>query len=304
MRTTDAVAALTELGFTALEAEIYLLLLAESPATGYRTAQLLGKPTANVYKALESLEQKGAVLVEEGSNRLARAIDPEELLSQAERGFHARRDRAAQALARMRAGAGDQKLYPLRGYDQVFERLRAMLDRAEKIAILDIFPSPLAVLRPSLEAAVARGVDVCLEVYEPTEMPGADITPSHTPDQTLLRWPGDAIHAVVDAREWLIALLARGERRVLQAFWTASPFLAATQHTCLVSDLMQMKLRNLITSGAPRDVVDAELAATERFRMRNAPGYEAFVSLAGRAPDDPEPDSVPGSESEAQDPKP
>jgi sugar-specific transcriptional regulator TrmB len=304
MGSREAVAALTEIGLTALEAEVYLILLAESPATGYRTAQRLGKPTANVYKALESLEQKGAVLIEEGTSRLARAIEPEELLAQAERGFAARRKRASRVLAGLPAGADDQKLYPLRGYDQVFERLRAMLDRAEKLAILDLFPAPFAELRASLEATIARGVDVCLEVYEPTDLQGADITLSWMPDQTMLRWPGDAIHVVVDAREWLIALLARGERRVIQAFWTASPFLAATQHTCLVSDLMQMKLRNLIMSHASQEAIDAELAAAERFRLRNFAGYEAFLSLAGRRLEEHAPDSVPARKSEGEEPRP
>ncbi len=298
MRASDAAEALAELGFTALEAEVYLLLLAESPATGYRIAQRLGKPTANVYKALESLEQKGSILVEEGSNRLARAIDPDELLAQADRGFRARRDRAARALAQMRTATGDQKLYPLRDYDQVFERVRAMLDRAEKLAILDVFPAPFTLLRPSIEAAVARGVDVFLELYERTELKGADIVLSWTPDQTLQRWPGEAIHLVADAREWLIALLARGERRVLQAFWSASPFLAATQHTCLVSDYMTMKLRRLIEARIPQEIIEAELAPYERFRLRNLPGYAALCALAERIQDIPE--TKPETETESE----
>lgn len=280
MRYPNGIKALSEFGFTALEAEIYLLLLAEAPATGYRVAQLLGKPTANVYKALESLEQKGAILVEEGANRVVRPIEPEELLAQADRAFRARRERAAAALAQARTAAADQKLYALRSHDQVFERIRAMLDRAEKLAILDIFPAPLALLRPTIEQAIKRGVDVALEVYEPTVVAGADVVLSWTPEQTLQRWPGEAVHAVVDAREWLIALLARGERRVLQAFWTASPFLAATQHTALVSDFMQMKLRRLLGARVPEDGVAAELAPYERFRLRNLPGFAAFCALA------------------------
>ena len=280
MRSTDAIAALGELGFTALEAEVYLILLAESSATGYRVAQLLGKPTANVYKALESLEQKGAVLIEEGTSRAARAIDPEEVLAQAERGFQARRERAARSLARARSSSSDEKLYALRSYDQVFERARAMLDRAEKLAIVDVFPAPFALLRPSIEAAIARGVDVALEVYEPTELDGADIVVSWTPELTLQRWPGDGVHIVVDAQEWLIALLARGERAVRQAFWTASPFLAATQHTCLAADFMQMKLRRLVDARIPHEIVEAELAPYERFRLSKLPGYARLCTLA------------------------
>ena len=81
---------LVALGFTALEAEIYSLLLEEeAPATGYRVAQALRKPASNIYKALESLESKGAVMVDEGESRLCRPIPPEELLRPARASFPA-----------------------------------------------------------------------------------------------------------------------------------------------------------------------------------------------------------------------
>jgi len=293
MRLPEATSALHELGFTALEAEIYLGLLAESPATGYRVAQSLGKPTANVYKALETLEQKGAIQVVEGAGRLVRAIDPEELLAQTDRRYRLQRERARSVLAGIRVATGDEKLYSLAGYDQVLERVRAMLDRAGTMAILDIFPAPLAALRADIDAAVRRGLDVAVEVYEPTDIPGADVTTSWTPDQTLERWPGDAIHVVVDAREWIIALLARGVRRVIQAFWTASPFLATTLHTCLASDFLQMKLRRLIEAGLSRERIETELARYERFRLRNLPGFAALTALAAPLPDDTVSEPVP-----------
>lgn len=50
-----------DLGFTGLEADVYTALLAESPTTGYRVAQALGKAVANTYKAIASLEAKRAV---------------------------------------------------------------------------------------------------------------------------------------------------------------------------------------------------------------------------------------------------
>lgn len=58
----DAIQGLTGLGFTQADAEVYVALLRESPATGYRIATVLGKATANTYKALRSLTDKGAVL--------------------------------------------------------------------------------------------------------------------------------------------------------------------------------------------------------------------------------------------------
>ncbi|MDO8629132.1 MAG: helix-turn-helix domain-containing protein, partial [Phycisphaerales bacterium] len=67
---------LVPLGFTPLEGEVYAILVAESPATGYRVAQAIGKPVANTYKAIESLERKGAIVVDDGESRLCRAVPP------------------------------------------------------------------------------------------------------------------------------------------------------------------------------------------------------------------------------------
>ena len=83
----ESVQALQTLGFSALEASIYSFLLTESTATGYRIAQALGKPVANTYKGIQALQAKGAVLVEDGSTRLCRAVPPDELMGQMERAF-------------------------------------------------------------------------------------------------------------------------------------------------------------------------------------------------------------------------
>ncbi len=89
MASDDCIEALVSLGFTALESEIYTFLLQESPVTGYRVAQALGKPTANTYKAIESLALKGAVIVAEGAQRHCRAVPAQELLNRLDRRFTA-----------------------------------------------------------------------------------------------------------------------------------------------------------------------------------------------------------------------
>ena len=69
MDLADGTQSLMALGFTGLEAEIYAFLLGQSSVTGYRVAQALGKPAANTYKAIESLERKEAVLIGYGLKR-------------------------------------------------------------------------------------------------------------------------------------------------------------------------------------------------------------------------------------------
>ena len=273
---TDAATHLTELGFTGLEADIYLLLLQEHPVTGYRVAQQLGKPTGNVYKALETLEQKGAILVDEGESRLVRPVDPVELLAQLDRRFASRRANLAGALENLSRDSEDHRLYSLRSYEQVLERVRAMLTRCETVALLDLFPGPFAALKPDIERAIDRGIAVYLEVYEPVELPGAEVAVSWTPEQTIDLWPGQAIHAVVDAREWTVALFAKDEPRVVQAVWSASRFLATTQFACLASDFLQAKMRGWVADGRSAAEIEELLESYEVLRLRHTPGFAEF----------------------------
>jgi len=86
---------LQSLGMNRLEAEIYIYLLQQpGPVTAYRAGQAMGKPTANVYKAVDVLVRKGAVMVEEGPTRLCRPAPPQEFLGQLETSFHARTEQA------------------------------------------------------------------------------------------------------------------------------------------------------------------------------------------------------------------
>ena len=65
---------LESLGLTQIEALAYAYLVANPSSTGYRVARGIGKPTANVYRALESLGRKGAVLQDRALTPSFRAL--------------------------------------------------------------------------------------------------------------------------------------------------------------------------------------------------------------------------------------
>src|SRR5580658_1612581 len=114
MPPSDPVHSLADLGFTNLEAEIYAFLLQESPATGYRIAQAIGKPAANTYKAIQTLEQKGAVIVEDGASRMCRAVSSDELLSRLTREFESKRISALTSLSALNHVSSDERIYQMR----------------------------------------------------------------------------------------------------------------------------------------------------------------------------------------------
>lgn len=275
----ESIRSLEVLGFTALEAEAYVCLLRESPATGYRVAQALGRPVAGVYKALDSLAQKGAVLVDEGASRLCRAVPAEELLVGLERGFAERRKAAAEALSEVREAEDDDRVYRLRTRGQVMERCRRMLAGCQSLALLDIWPAPLEELQEEVEAAVRRGVRVAIQAYGPAEVQGARVIPTAIPQQTLEALPKPWVILVADGAEHLLAFLDPEGAEVRQAVWSGSPYLSWTLQAFMVSEFNFAAVLNDPTAGeAARDA----LRKQGQFYPMDTPGYRALLQRLTR----------------------
>jgi sugar-specific transcriptional regulator TrmB len=238
MTTTEsATRALQDLGFTALEAQVYAYLLRHASATGYRISHAIGKPTANTYKALAALADQGAVLVDEGGGGAVRAVPPAELLAGLERRSRERRAAASAALAELAPECGDDRVYALRDRDQVFERARAMLGRARQIVLADLFPAVLDELQGDLAACAARGVGVTIRAYAKATAGAARVVNCGGKGAPG-RWPGQQLSLVVDGDEHLLALLSPDLQQVHQAVWSGSAFLSCLHHNHLAMELL------------------------------------------------------------------
>jgi HTH-type transcriptional regulator, sugar sensing transcriptional regulator len=266
MSSIDAASrALEALGLTDLEARCYAFLQGNGAATGYTVAKGVGRPTANVYKALESLRLRGALEVEEGRPRVCRAVPPEELLATLESDFQHRRSAAAERLAEMRAPSRDARVYHLQTPEQVFERFRSLLAEVEEVALLDLFPGAAARLAGDLAAAADRGVLVVAKLYSKLDLGGAVTLVQPSAARTLERWRGEWANGVFDGRQHLLALLDHELSKVHQAVWSASGWVSWVYHSALVHELRQVPAR-----GAAR-------AALADPRIESAPGYRELT---------------------------
>lgn len=268
---------LTGVGFTALEAAVYRSLVEQSPATGYRVAQLIGKPIANTYKALESLAAKGAVLIEEGDHRRCRAVPPTELLRRLERAFHDRCAAAESELLSLTHATEDDRVYPLRSRSQVFERARSMIEDARGLVLVDAFPEPLGELSDELESAADRGVRVACLTYERVTLKGVRVVNAGRAawhDQ----WPGEQLVVVVDAQQHLVSAVERGGPGVVQALWSPSLILSMTQHDGLLSQLIAYSLSLMLSGNAGLAELRAE---RESFRSYSVVHSAGFAKLTG-----------------------
>jgi sugar-specific transcriptional regulator TrmB len=281
MSASECRESLTALGFTELEADVYVFLLGESPATGYRVAQAIAKPVANTYKAFQTLQAKGAVVAEDGDGRLCRAVPPEDLLGQLERRFQEHRQRAGRALARPKADPDDHRVYQLRTPAQVLERCRRMLADCRHVAIVDAFPRTLEELRPAVEEAAARGVTVAVQAYQHAVVPGAEVTVNPDGAAVVRRWPGQWLNLVTDGREYVLAFLTEDLQAVHQAVWSGSAYLSWVYHSAVAAEVVLRELTQLIEDGASPAALRRALRRYRALCRADLPGSQDLIRRFG-----------------------
>jgi len=276
-KSSHGVPALAALGLTELEASIYCHLVESGATTGYQVAKAIGKPVANAYKALYTLEEKGAVRVEEGEKRRCRAVPPRELLARLEREFRSRKAAAKAALAQAKGAPKDDNVYRVEGFLQVLERASSMLREARKHVVVDAFPSLLEELREDVEKAIARGVGVLVEAYEPVQFRGARVALHPSREEILPIWPGEMLSLAVDGREWLQAFVDRETREVQQAVWTANPFLATHAYLASVNNVVLSRMLDELQEGASTKTLRSTLKRSDGFRLRHTLGFQELT---------------------------
>jgi len=277
MNTAFSIHPLVGLGLTPLESKIYAYLSENSPATGYRVAKAIGTPTANTYKAIQSLQDKGAVIIEDGTNRLCRAVATEEFLDRLERRFSDLKTQARKELAKLKPAPEDERFYYLQTSDQVFERFRTMLAKCERVALLDLFPLTLDEIRRDIESAASRGIRVAVKVYQPCEVPGAQVVIAPKGEGTIRRWPGQWANGVVDGREHVLAFFSRDGARVLQAVWSTNAYTSWVYHSGLMFELLHGALLEGFRGLKAKGPLPERYKRLDVIKGADLPGYRTLL---------------------------
>lgn len=246
---------LTQLGFSETEALVYCELLRRPGSTGYGVAKSLRKSQANVYSALASLSEKGAVIFDNSEIRAYRAVSASELLPRLSREFQGKCEEAESALSSLASPTSDDHIYQLKNEAQVYERARKMCERAKDSLMVAAFPQPFKQLRASLAAALDRGVGVAGITFSPEDrIDGATLIlsvkagrESSWPRASL--WPRDQLTLIADAEEALVALFDRETQRVLTALYTGSTYLSSILHAAGVdATILNMENPEVLSS--------------------------------------------------------
>lgn len=282
MKESSILKFLVDLGLTPFESEVYVFLVGERPATGYRIAQAMGKTAASIYKTLDALGQKGMVIVDEGEKRLYRAVPPEEMLNRWERRFLSLKEGAAREFDRLETAAGDDRIYYIRSREQLMERCRSMLSGAKRIVVADLFPQVLQEIRSHIEEAAARGIEVRLKVYEPIEIANAKVVMDARGSRIREDRPYEWLELVVDGKEFVLANLATDGDKIFQAVWSESPYLAWIHHGGIESEIIVNQIVTIIEQGGSIEQIADSVSRYKQLDPMEIPGFVMRLNRLGQ----------------------
>ncbi|MFH1700228.1 MAG: helix-turn-helix domain-containing protein [Candidatus Zixiibacteriota bacterium] len=273
------------LGFNNLEAQIYTYLLQNSPATGYRIAKGLAKPASNIYKAIETLHKKGAIIIDDDTTRLCRAIPVDELIDSLQRKFDNLKNQAKAELNRLKISQSDNRIYQLQSTDQVISRFQKMLSECQRVAIMDLFPFAVEILHKDIIAAIERGVRVIMKLYRPREIPGATIFLQCDGESVIERWPGQWANGIIDGEEYLLSFLTKDAKDVHQAVWSNNYCLSWIYYDGLANEFLVTALRNGFENNQSVDELKNKFNKYESMLKLDATGFKGatsfFLALSG-----------------------
>jgi sugar-specific transcriptional regulator TrmB len=279
-----AIGLLADVGFTGVEAAAYLALLQEPGATGYRVSRLIGKPVPNTYKALDSLAQKGAVMMDDSARgRSYTALPIGEYLEARKRALDEQRKRIEAELAGAAAAPAAGGIFQLTSAAQVHERVRSMLAAAKSVALVDAYPAPLAVTAPAIRAAARRGINVLVLTYAPARIDGCEVIAPEKEAVDMSCWDGDWLNVAVDWDEYLYSLIRKDGVGVHRAVWGGDAYLAINAYNGMLNECVLRRVFQLINAGKKQDEIRAEVSRLSRLYAGEAQ-FSSVVSQWRREP--------------------
>lgn len=281
---------LTELGLTNLEARIYILLLQQSPLSGYGVAKILGRSVPNIYNTLSAMSQKGLVMSSLDKTTNIYVPTPiEEYLEQYS-------SKAAAIIEKTRKifrtidFSEDQAapvIYNMENTEQVLERTIMLIEKAQENISISADRFPLLLLSAYLSEASKRGVSVLVNSYVDLEIPGCDVVHWKRRKERK-QWPANLLIIAADGREMVTSFFSF-EERVINALWVNNPYLATSFQHGRSADTVLAFILNMLNSEVTIEELREQIyTLTEKhiFGIQHNNMYEMLLSESSRKPEE------------------
>lgn len=192
------------LGFTGMEAQVYIFLLQSPHATGYEISKGIGLPRANTYQALETLVAKEYITAVSQEPVRYAALPSALLLQRIQDETRRRCQDLEQRLATLEKPEHPGHFWELHERGRIERRLKELIDTATHRVAASLWVEDLHKLTESLRAARQRGCTVLLNLFGEASVDFATIYQHEAPEKVI---GGHVVALAVDFQEALVASL-------------------------------------------------------------------------------------------------
>ncbi|MDA3814626.1 MAG: hypothetical protein PF570_10290, partial [Candidatus Cloacimonetes bacterium] len=218
---------LRKMGLSELEAKVYIWLLENHRSTGYKIAGQIGKPVANTYKALKSLQNKGAVIGDDSSGTIYFDTIPiEEFLNKIENEFKHKREQIIEEVNKLEVQQEPTGIYEIKSKELVFEKVVSMIKSTENALLIDGFPAPMKTIKKFLSAKRAKDISIYVKNYSGDDIDNVHQIKANFDDLPISELNGQWLIVLKDTKESLIAFFNKDGSELIHCVWTKDPFIS------------------------------------------------------------------------------
>lgn len=228
MDPSPALQLLQDAGMSGYEAKAYLALLGNgAQMNGYEVAKASGVPRSTVYETLSKLVTRGAAFEVKGASGAVGyvALPAEALVGRLRREISGTIDGLATVLPTIARPPEIRVVTHVQGLAGVVERAKDVVEGARVSLLVSVWPDEAEALRPSLERAVERGVDVSILVFGRFDPPvGRVYSHEYSSPEVVLERLGRKVFTVV--ADHAAVLIGAADRTDTWGMWSDDPAVA------------------------------------------------------------------------------
>ncbi|MCP4400366.1 MAG: TrmB family transcriptional regulator [bacterium] len=155
----DILKHLQHIGFSKIEAQVYVTLVKHPKLNGSQVAKILNLARSSVYSALNNLYSKGYIFLLPGESNIYKAHDPDVLLEQLKQDYIQSADALKDELKTIKTLEQEQEYCNIKGYQNFLLKTKELLLQAEEEVCMNTCFEP-RIFAEELETIAKRGVRI------------------------------------------------------------------------------------------------------------------------------------------------
>lgn len=269
---------LMDVGLSKLQARIYLTFSRGDKLTGYAVAKRLHEPAANIYKALDSLQNKGLVLLDDSSSVKYYTAQPMSFyLDQLELRLADKRKIIESEIKPGEFESFQEGIYRIDSYEQLYTQASALIEKSREIIALDSTTPPIEQIRNDLQKASGKGITILIKSYEEINIPNCRVVYSRKMGSPVYELPIQYFHLVVPGEGYITALLNHGNRQLLHGVYTQNIILSIVAYNGFIMEFFSTKALDMLLQGRKGKDVLQEWGKMDTILASNTAAWKEFI---------------------------